>query len=80
LGNFQIVFDLCNRWPLYLSAVNGGKLLVEFIINEQRTSGMCNKLDKDGNHQDMLMDKPQSNMYKVTFEQYFDAHALTKMR
>ena len=52
---------LYNQWPLYLSAVNGGKLLVEFILNEQRTSGMCNKLDKDGNHQDMLMDKPESN-------------------
>ena len=59
---------LCNRWPLYLSAVNGGKLLVEFIINEQRTSGMCNKLDKDGNHQDMLMDKPQSNMYACNID------------
>ena len=54
---------LYNKWPLYLSSGNGGKLLVEFILNEQRTSGMCNKLDKDGNHQDMLMDKPESNMY-----------------
>ena len=59
---------LCNRWPLYLSAVNGGKLLVEFILNEQRTSGMCNKLDKDGNHQDMLMDKPESNMYACNID------------
>ena len=59
---------LCNRWPLYLSAVNGGKLLVKFILNEQRTSGMCNKLDKDGNHQDMLMDKPESNMYACSID------------
>ena len=54
---------LCNHWPLYLSSVSGCKLLVEFILNEQRTSGRCNKLDKDGNHQDMLMDRPESDMY-----------------
>ena len=52
-----------NKWPLYLSAGNGCKLLVQFILNKKRTSGMCNKLDKDGNHQDMLMDKPESDMY-----------------
>jgi hypothetical protein len=49
-----------NKWPLYLSAVNGCKLLIQYILNEKRTSGMCNKLDKDGNHQDMLMDKPEN--------------------
>ena len=59
---------LCNRWPLYLSAVNGGKLLVEFILNEKRTSGMCNKLVKDGKHQDMLMDKPESDMYACNID------------
>ena len=54
---------LYNKWPLYLSAVSGCKLLVQFILNEKRTNGMCNKLDKDGNHQDMLKDKPESDMY-----------------
>jgi hypothetical protein len=38
---------LYNRWPLYMSAVKGCKLLVQFILSEKRTSGMCNKLDKD---------------------------------
>ena len=57
-----------NKWPLYLSAVNGGKLLVQFILNEKRRSGMCNKLDKDGNHQDMLMDKPESDMYACNID------------
>jgi hypothetical protein len=59
---------LYNKWPLYLSAVNGGKLLVQFILNGKRTNGMCNKLDKDGNHQDMLMDKPESNMYTCNID------------
>ena len=59
---------LYNKWPLYLSAVNGCKLLVQFILNEKRTSGMCNKLDKDGNHQDMLMDKPESDMYACSID------------
>ena len=56
---------LYNKWPLYLSAVNGCKLLVQFILNEQR---MCNKLDKDGIHQDMLMDKPESDMYACSYD------------
>jgi hypothetical protein len=43
---------LYNRWPLYLSAVKGCKLLVQFILNEKR------------NHQDMLMDKPESVLFK----------------
>ena len=59
---------LYNRWPLYLSAVKGCKLLVQFILNEKRTSGMCNKLDKDGNHQDMLKDKPESDMYACSYD------------
>jgi ankyrin repeat protein len=59
---------LYNRWPLYLSAVKGCKLLVKFILSEKRTSGMCNKLDKDGNHQDMLMDKPESDMYACSYD------------
>jgi hypothetical protein len=29
---------------------------------------MCNKLDKDGNHQDMLMDKPESDMYVCSYD------------
>ena len=70
LSKHQSIFQklLYNKWPLYLSVVNGGKLLVEFILNEQRTSGMCNKLDKDGNHQDMLMDKPESDMYACSID------------
>ena len=59
---------LYNKWPLYLSAVNGYKLLVEFILNEKRTSGMCNKLEKDGNHQDMLKNKPESDMYACSID------------
>jgi hypothetical protein len=34
---------------------------------------MCNKLDKDGNHQDMLKDKPESDMYDCSFDD--DEHA-----
>jgi hypothetical protein len=59
---------LYNRWPLYLSAVKGCKLFVQFILSEKRTSGMCNKLDKDGNHHDMLMDQPESDMYACSFD------------
>ena len=59
---------LYNRWPLYLSAVKGCKLLVQFILSEKRTSGMCNKLDRDGNHQAMLMDQPESDMYACSFD------------
>ena len=29
---------------------------------------MCNKQDKDGNHQDMLMDQPESDMYVCSYE------------
>ena len=57
-----------NRWPLYLSAAKGCKLFVQFILNEKKTSGMCNKLDKDGNHQDMLKDKPESDMYACSYD------------
>jgi energy-coupling factor transporter ATP-binding protein EcfA2 len=63
---------LYNKWPLYLSAVNGCKLLVQFILNEKRTSRMCNKLDKDGNHQDMLKDKPESDMYACSYDTKVD--------
>jgi ankyrin repeat protein/energy-coupling factor transporter ATP-binding protein EcfA2 len=74
----SIIQLLYNKWPLYLSAVNGGKLLVEFILNEKRTSGMCNKLDKDGNHQDMLKDKPESDMYACSFDS--DTNSESKSR
>jgi ankyrin repeat protein/energy-coupling factor transporter ATP-binding protein EcfA2 len=47
---------LYNRWPLYLSAVKGCKLLVKFILEEKRK------------HQDMLMDKPESDMYVCNFD------------
>jgi hypothetical protein len=52
---------LYNKWPLYLSSGNGGKLLVIFILNEQRTSGMCNKLDEDGNHRSSQSSSMDSN-------------------
>jgi hypothetical protein len=57
---------LYNRWPLYLSAAKGCKLLVQFILSKK--SGRCNKLDKDRNDQDMLMDKPESDMYDCSFD------------
>ena len=47
---------LYNRWPLYLSAVKGCKLLIKFILEEKRK------------HQDMLMDKPESDMYVCNFD------------
>ena len=47
---------LYNRWPLYLSAVKGCKLFVKFILEEKRK------------HQDMLMDKPESDMYVCNFD------------
>jgi hypothetical protein len=43
-------------------------LSINISLNEKRTSGMCNKLDKDGNHQDMLMDKPESDMYACNID------------
>jgi len=66
---------LYNRWPLYLSAVKGCKLLVQFILSEKRISGMCNKLDKDRNHQDMLMDKPESDMYGCRYDSDSDSQS-----
>jgi hypothetical protein len=69
---------LYNKWPLYLSAVNGCKLLVQFILNEKRASRMCNKLDKDGNHQDMLKDKPESDMYGCSYDS--DTNSKSKSR
>jgi hypothetical protein len=42
--------------------------MLQFILNEKRTSGMCNKLEKDGNHQDMLKNKPESDMYACSID------------
>ena len=59
---------LYNKWPLYLSVVNGCKLLVQFILYKKRTSGMCTKLYENGNHEDMLIDKPESDMYACSYD------------
>ena len=69
---------LYNKWPLYLSAVNGCKLLVQFILNGKRTNGMCNKLDKDGNHQDMLKYKPKSDMYACSYDSDTNSESKSK--
>ena len=59
---------LYNRWPLYLSAVKGCKLLVQFILSEER------------NHQDMLMDKPESDMNVCNSDSDSDSDSESKSR
>jgi ankyrin repeat protein len=57
---------LYNRWPLYLSAVKGCKLLVKFLLEEKRK------------HQDMLMDKPESDIYVCNFDSDSESKSRSK--
>jgi hypothetical protein len=73
-------FTSCYHWGIFklysICIFFSGAFTIIGVINNKSSintilasaCGMCNKLDKDGNHQDMLMDQPESDRYACSFD------------